>query len=481
MRHVPICFLEGWRLEIQVDPAGSTLQLYSSAPPSAGILAAQDVAGASGKAARKLGPMGPSGAGPQRWWGTGGIYMALEGKFGRNQWFQCSTLIFGGFLSFFPSTNSGRYSPTSHGGSSSHFTQKNVETSTNAKVPEPGVIVKTEWETSSETTTCNSVYHWTAANKHFPTAVCLQWSNLLNNYIMSQNPTGKHANCSLRWADYCSLLGCSPDQKHHKVMHQHTIHTCRREYIDPRHRFHHLEDPDEALRTTCSQGALPKFKTQSFTTPCMAGSCRLCLSLSLPPPRQKWIRKCHIPIWATSKTNTNLRKLWDSQKLGQNGPSKFDTNLWSGELYLHIAPDLIPRLQSILSITRFLILSRGGPNGAEPGMLDDIIQAQSMFRLMFQQAQKQLLSLRRLRPSAPKTLQIIVAKEVWVIFFAWKRLMVLFIHDSWYKFCFIYAHMCIYIYMYIYMCVCAYIHMYYVHMYIYIYVCICIHVYHICG
>ena len=31
-------------------------------------------------------------------------------------------------------------------------------------------------------------------------------------------------------------------------------------------------------------------------------------------------------------------------------------------------------------------------------MLDDIIQAQSMFRLMFQQAQKQLLSLRRLRP-----------------------------------------------------------------------------------
>jgi hypothetical protein len=51
-------------------------------------------------------------------------------------------------------------------------------------------------------------------------------------------------------------------------------------------------------------------------------------------------------------------------------------------------------------------------------MLDDIIQAQSMFRLMFQQAQKQLLSLRRLRPSAPKTLQIIVAKEVWVIFFA---------------------------------------------------------------
>ena len=196
----------------------------------------------------------------------------------------------------------------------------------------------------------------------------------------------------------------------------------------------------------------------------------LSLSLSLPPPRQKWIRKCHIPIWATSKTNTNLRKLWDSQKLGQNGPSKFDTNLWSGELYLHIAPDLIPRLRSILSITRFLILSRGGPNGAEPGMLDDIIQAQSMFRLMFQQAQKQLLSLRRLRPSAPKTLQIIVAKEVWVIFFAWKRLMVLFIHDSWYKFCFIYAHMCVYIYVYIHVCVCAYIHMYYVHMYIYIYV-----------
>ena len=78
----------------------SIAELADSAPPSAGILAAQDVAGASGKAARKLGPMGPMGpneTGPQgKWWNFHGSVGKIGKQHEETRVFKFQTLILGG-------------------------------------------------------------------------------------------------------------------------------------------------------------------------------------------------------------------------------------------------------------------------------------------------------------------------------------------------------------------------------------------------
>ena len=117
MRHVPICFLRGWRLEIQLDPGRSSWvhsQLYSSAPPSAGSWLRRTWPGLPGRQPGSWAhgaQRGRASALMGNWWNLHGS----GGKIWKKPMVSMFNFDFWGFLSFFPSTNSGRYSPTSHG------------------------------------------------------------------------------------------------------------------------------------------------------------------------------------------------------------------------------------------------------------------------------------------------------------------------------------------------------------------------------